>query len=76
MISYDPRGHTWDNWCALMAELFASSQLGTVSEDKWRDWATVMVGIGTFSQSGAPDPRGFSTWQAWAAQMASIMTIT
>ena len=37
---YDPRNLTWDYWCALMAELFAANQLGTVPEAQWQDWAT------------------------------------
>jgi hypothetical protein len=75
MIIYDPRGMTWEKWCALMAELFASNQLGTVTEDKWRDWASGMQGIGYFVNSGVPDPRGFNTWQDWASSLVGIMSI-
>ena len=32
MITYDPRGMTWDEYCKLMAELFAANQLGYVEE--------------------------------------------
>ena len=45
MITYDPRGHTWESWNALMAELFAQQQLGTVPEEKWKDWASGMQGV-------------------------------
>ena len=76
MIAYDPRGHTWDSWCALMSELFASNQLGVVPESNWQDWAAGMNGIGYFVQSGVPDPRGFVNWQDWASQVAGIMSIT
>ena len=75
MITYDPRGMTWDKWCALMAELFAPNQLGTVPEDKWRDWASGMQGIGYFVNSGTPDQRLFDDWQQWAEQLVGIMTI-
>jgi len=75
MITYDPRGHTWDSWCALMAELFGAQQLGTVTEDKWRDWADGMQGIGYFLNSGVPDQRTFKSWQDWAEQLAGIMSI-
>lgn len=61
---YDPRNMEWDVWCALMSELFAANQLGTVPEDKWRDWADALSGIGRFP--GVPDSRGFETWQEWA----------
>lgn len=73
MISYDPRGHTWDSWCALMAEQFASNQLGTVTEDRWQDWAKGMNGIGFFVDTGIPDPRGFNDWQSWAAVLCGIV---
>ena len=75
MISYDPRGHTWDSWCGLMAELFASQQLGTAPEDHWQEWAAGMQGIGYFVQNGVPDARGFTTWQDWAAALCGIMNI-
>ena len=61
---YDPRGLTWDCWCARMFELFAANQLGTVPESNWRQWADGVAGIGRFA--GVPDSRGFSSWQDWA----------
>lgn len=61
---FDPRGMTWDYWCALMSGLFAANQLGTVKEECWRDWADGVAGIGRFV--GAPDSRLFETWQDWA----------
>jgi hypothetical protein len=61
---FDPRGLTWDYWCASMAGLFAANQLGTVEEERWRDWADGLAGIGRFV--GAPDSRLFETWQDWA----------
>lgn len=75
MITYDPRGMSWNQWCALMAELFASNQLGTLEEDRWRDWADGMQGIGYFVNSGIPDQRNFTTWQEWAQQLVGIMSI-
>jgi len=76
MVTYDPRNMTWDQWCALMAELFASNQLGTVPEAKWRDWASGVQGIGYFVESGVPDPRNFKSWQDWASVLVGIMSIT
>ena len=75
MVTYDPRFMSWDQWCPLMADLFAAQQLGTVPEEKWRDWASGMAGIGYFMNSAVPDPRGFKTWQEWASQLVGIMTI-
>ena len=75
MITYEPRNMEWDYWCALMAELFASNQLGTVPEENWRDWADGMQGIGYFAQSGVPDQRAFDAWQDWATTLVGIMNI-
>lgn len=75
MVTYDPRYMTWSQWCPLMADLFAEQQLGTAPEERWKDWASGLAGIGYFMESGVPDPRGFKTWQEWAAQMVGIMTI-
>lgn len=75
MITYDPYGMTWDEYCKLMAELFAGSQLGFVEEKDWRLWVDGLNGIGYFVQSGVPDHRGFETWQDWARSMCGIMSI-
>ena len=75
MTSYDPRGHTWDSWCALTSELFAPQQLGTVTEDKWREWADGMAGNGYFMSSNIPDTRNFTEWHDWAASLVGIMSI-
>ena len=76
MVVYDPRGMTWDQWCALMAEQFAGNQLGTVPEERWKEWAAGMNGIGYFGQSDIPDGRNFGSWQQWAAALVGIMSIT
>lgn len=75
MIVYDPRGMSWDQYCKLMAELFASNQLGYVPEERWRDWVDGLNGIGFFVQSGVPDHRGFDSWQRWAEVMAGLMSV-
>ena len=75
MITYDPRGMKWEQWCSLMSELFAGQSLGVLPEDKWKDWANAFAGIGYFASSGAPDSRGFATWQEWAARLVGIIAI-
>ena len=75
MVTYDPRGMTWDQYCPLMAELFAAQQLGTVPEERWREWVAGMQGIGYFSNSNIPDARGFASWQDWAKSVVGIMSI-
>lgn len=76
MVVYDPRYMSWNQWCALMAELFAPQQLGTVPEEKWKDWASGMNGIGYFTESGVPDPRGFTDWRGWACALVGAMSVT
>ena len=75
MIVYDPRGMTWDQYCRLMAELFAPQQLGYVPEEDWRQWVDGLNGIGYFVESGVPDHRGFQSWQEWAERMAGLMSV-
>ena len=75
MVTYDPRGMNWDQYCKLMEELFASNQLGHVPEERWRDWVDGMNGIGYFVQSGVPDHRLFDNWQDWAKSLVGIMSI-
>lgn len=75
MISYDPRGMEWPQYCRLMAEAFAPQQLGVVSEEKWRDWAEGMNGIGYFIRSGVPDHRGFANWRDWATSLCGILDL-
>jgi hypothetical protein len=58
-----------------MAELFAPQQLGTVTEDRWREWADAMAGNGYFMSSNIPDTRNFDNWQDWAASLVGIMSI-
>lgn len=75
MIMYDPRGMDWPQWCKLTSELFASQSLGTLPEEKWKDWADAFAGVGYFASSGVPDSKGFPNWQAWAARLVGIMSI-
>jgi hypothetical protein len=75
MITYDPRGMEWPQYCKLMAELFSSNDIGYVEEDRWRDWVDGINGIGYFAQSAIPDQRLFEKWQDWAEQMVGIMNL-
>lgn len=76
MIAYDPRGMDWNQYCKLMAELFAPNQLGYVEEENWRQWADGLSGIGYFSESGIPSHHGFEHWYQWAEQLAGILSVT
>ena len=76
MISYDPRGMTWDQYNSLMTELFSPNNLGHVPEENWRSWVDGLNGIGYFVQSGVPDHRSFLEWKDWAMAMSGIMSVT
>ena len=58
-----------------MAELFAAQQLGTLPEDRWREWGDGMAGIGYFMNSAVPSTHQFETWQEWAQNLVGIMSI-
>ena len=75
MVTYDPRGMNWDQYCKLMEELFAPQQLGHVVEESWRAWVDGLNGIGYFVQSGIPDHRPYENWQDWAMAMVGIMNL-
>jgi len=75
MVVYDPREHSWDSWCSLLNEQFASNQLGTLPEDRWQEWGTAVAGIGYFGNSAVPDTRNFNHWQDWAQSLVGIMSI-
>ena len=75
MITYDPTGMDWEEYVRLMAELFASNDIGTVPEENWVDWVDGINGIGYFVQSGVPDARAFDDWRDWARAMCGIMNL-
>jgi len=75
MVTYDPRGMTWDQWNALTSELFAQQELGIVPEDRWREFADGIIGVGFFQNSGVADSRGFENWQDWAYHLLGTMSV-
>lgn len=75
MVAYDPRGMTWDEYCKLMNELFATRQLSVVPEENWKDWVNAFSVFGGLEQSGIPDARTFDNWQEWAEQAVGILNV-
>lgn len=75
MIAYDPRGMTWDQYCKLMVELFATRQLAVVPEEHWREWVDGFSTFGGLEQSGLPDSRAFHNWEDWAEQAVGILNV-
>lgn len=72
MLSYDPRGMTWDTWCKLMCELVASQQLTPVPESAWPSWVSSFLTYGNVAQQGVPSAHGFRTWREWAEQLMGL----
>jgi hypothetical protein len=75
MVAYDPRGMTWDQYCKLMCELFATRQLSVVDEEHWRGWVDAFSVFGGLEQSGLPDSRTFNDWRDWAEQAVGILNV-
>ena len=55
-LVYDPRGHTFESWSALMCEAYAAQQLQIDStEEHWKDWAAGLKAIDVFVNEGIPE---------------------
>lgn len=66
-LIYDPRGHTFDSWAALMCELYAAQQLSIPMPDTdWKLWGEGLKAIDVFTNEAIPGPSAFSNWQDWA----------
>lgn len=73
-LVYDPRGHTFESWSALMVEAYASQQLQmNLTEDNWKDFATGMLAIGLFNNDAIPQPEAFNKWNEWAEAVVNIV---
>ena len=49
-LVYDPRGHTFESWAALMCEAYAAQQLQIdATEEHWKDWAAGLKAIDVFT---------------------------
>jgi hypothetical protein len=66
-LIYDPRGHTFDSWAALMCELYATQQLSIPAADTdWKQWGEGLKAIDVFTNEAIPGPGPFNDWQDWA----------
>jgi len=73
-LVYDPRGHTFESWSALMVEGYAGQQLQmNVPEDKWYDFATGLMAVEIFQNDGLPSPFAFSKWNDWAEAVVNVV---
>ena len=74
-LVYDPRGHTFESWSALMVEAYAAQSLQTnVPEDKWVDFALGMMANDIFQNDALPSPYLFSKWNDWATEVVGAVT--
>jgi hypothetical protein len=73
-LVYDPRGHSFESWSALMCEAYAAQQLAiNIKEEKWRDWATGIMAIDVFQNNSVPDPYLFNNWRDWAENLVNVV---
>lgn len=74
-LVYDPRGHTFDSWAALMCELYAAQQLEIPSHTTdWRVWGEGLKAIDVFTNEGIPGTFNFSNWQDWAEALVNAIS--
>jgi len=66
-LIYDPRGHTFESWAALMCELYAAQQL-EIPDPKtdWRMWGEGLKAIDVFTNEGVPGTIPYNNWMDWA----------
>jgi hypothetical protein len=73
-VIYDPRGHTFESWAALMCEAYAAQQLAIPdARTDWRLWGEGLKGIDIFGVDGIPAPGAFNDWQLWAQALVNAV---
>lgn len=76
-LVYDPRGHTFESWAALMCEAYAAQQLMMpTSETDWRLWADGLCAMDIFMNNAIPNALGFDRWEDWASAVVSAVNQT
>ena len=74
-LVYDPRGHTFESWSALMVEAYASQQLQMgLTEEKWQEFANSMLAMELFNNSAIPQPSAFDKWNEWAEAVVNVVS--
>lgn len=73
-LIYDPRGHTFESWAALMCELYAAQQLEMPSQwTDWQLWGEGLKAIDVFTNEGIPGTRNFANWSDWAEALVNAV---
>lgn len=73
-LVYDPRGHTFDSWAALMCELYATQQLEIPTPfTNWKLWGNGIRAIDVFANEAIPMTDNFDDWQKWAEELVNAV---
>ena len=73
-LVYDPRGHTFESWSALMCEAYAGQQLILdATEKNWQDWALSIMAIDLFQNNSVPSPYLFKNWNEWVESLVNAI---
>jgi hypothetical protein len=73
-LVYDPRGHTFDSWAALMCELYAAQQLEIPTPlTDWKLWGNGIRAIDVFANEAIPMTDNFADWQQWAQELVNAV---
>lgn len=73
-LIYDPRGHTFESWAALMCEAYAAQQLMIpYPMMDWKEWANGLCALDVFMNNGIPNAIGYEDWQDWASALVGCV---
>lgn len=73
-LIYDPRGHTFESWAALMVELYAAQQLEVPTQlTDWQLWGEGLKAIDVFTNEAIPGTRNFANWVDWAEALVNAV---
>lgn len=73
-LVYDPRGHTFDSWAALMCELYATQQLEIPTPfTNWKLWGNGIRAIDVFANEAIPMTDNFDDWQKWVEELVNAV---
>ena len=73
-LIYDPRGHTFESWAALMVELYAAQQLEVPTAlTDWQLWGEGLKAIDVFTNEAIPGTRNFANWFDWAEALVNAV---
>ncbi len=78
MSVIDPRGLTVMDWTDSMALLLRdnTSAMKLQDPEKWREWASNLIGDPDFVGQNTPDPFQFDDWREWAMRFNSTVELT